>query len=141
MLETKYRDIADVNFTRPSKPWVLEMVGSQVPRYSGCKLLVTNFFSATQRAALETKYRDIADVNGLYRVTNRDTGVKLETKYRDIADVNRHKDVVFNITPLETKYRDIADVNLSASLSPLPPPNRLETKYRDIADVNHAPLA
>ena len=96
----------------------VDEVGNQVPRYSGCKLLVTNFFSATQRAALETKYRDIADVNGLYRVTNRDTGVKLETKYRDIADVN---------------LVELTDQRFVIRL--------LETKYRDIADVNHAPLA
>ena len=111
-METKYRDIADVNLLivdsatifvigvgnqvprysgcKPSSSCPLEMpqvnVGNQVPRYSGCKLPIV--IACIRRSWLETKYRDIADVN---------------------TDLSRH----FTVFPLllETKYRDIADVN------------------------------
>ena len=63
-LGTKYRDIADGNFCPKLNVLIVFLVGNQVPRYSGWKLIR---YSPGQRPVfmLGTKYRDIADGNDI----------------------------------------------------------------------------
>ena len=62
-LEIKYRDIADGNRAFVSSFHISNVVGNQVPRYSGWKRQVRGQFRPLQGGSLEIKYRDIADGN------------------------------------------------------------------------------